>query len=270
MPTHPPLPRHLPLVQYWDASPWPLEIAGLITSFTARNPDHPHLIFDRLEAETLIAEQFSVRELAAFRSCAVPAMRADYFRLCALHALGGAYIDADACCVGSLHSLLSDLEGGHVFQLSSGVVQTGIFAFRPGHPFLRLALEIATVNIEKRIADVPKGVWITTGPGVFTAMYRLFSRGSIRAFLDLYSGTRLKEEVARVVCEAAGDYAGIVRSFHDVRISPIACAGRYIRAPEARLAYKHTDAHWNTWRGSIFTEADKGVHRYPTTRMPAR
>jgi Glycosyltransferase sugar-binding region containing DXD motif len=264
-----PVPHTLPIVQYWHPRPWPAEIAASFVTFTAQNPGLRHLIFDQPQAEAFIAAHFSARELAAFRECAVPAMRADYFRYCAILVLGGVYVDADARCIASLKPLLDGVadEGGHIFQRPEGILPTGAFAFAPGHPFLRLVLDAVTVNVERRIVDGPVGLWLSTGPGVFTLIHRLHGAGSIGAFLDLARGTEA-EGVAGALCEVAGDYGRVVQALRRVRISPLEASRRWIRAPGVPLPYKQTESHWTNVRGSIFRQPEAG--RTPTSARAGR
>src|SRR5690348_1645791 len=90
--------RVLPIIQYWHSEQVPEQIAELTATFRDLNPALPHLVFSEAKAEEFIAEHFEAREVAAFRSCAVPAMQADYFRYCAALALGGIYSDVSFYC----------------------------------------------------------------------------------------------------------------------------------------------------------------------------
>jgi mannosyltransferase OCH1-like enzyme len=130
------------------------------------------MIFSEATAKALIEARFGAREVAAFEACAVPAMQADYFRYCAMHALGGFYCDADCDCIGSLLPLL-DADGILVESMGMpGALNNNLFAFRdPGHLFPRLAMDIATAAIENRLSE---SVAAVTGPFIFNLLWRAF------------------------------------------------------------------------------------------------
>jgi mannosyltransferase OCH1-like enzyme len=239
-------PARLPIVQYWHSSAPPAEIAGLIATFRELNPDLSHRLFNSQGAEELIATHFSERELAAFRACAVPAMQADYLRYCAVLVYGGIYADADFRCLRPLEPLL-DGNGNSVFKNEKGHVDNGFFAFTgPQHAFLRLALDVATNNIEQRVAEA---VNMVTGPWVFSSLRGLHELGSLELANERASGTPI-ERFVRSVTEAIGDYERLVEAFTDVRIEPAEVAMGWISKPEVPPAYKDTDVHWAKWSRS--------------------
>ena len=80
------------LFQYWDTEDVPNYIADWFASFRKHNPGLDHRIFDQNSAETFIASNFTQREVAAFRACAVPSMQSDYFRYCAVLNFGGSVL----------------------------------------------------------------------------------------------------------------------------------------------------------------------------------
>jgi hypothetical protein len=256
------------IVQYWHSAEVPDYIAALLASFEEANRDLPHLIFDRHAAEELIGARLGARQATAFRACAVPAMQADYFRYCALHALGGVYADADFRCLAPLRALIADRDGPTLFgrpelpprwrnprfewRERAGpyrVVMNSLFAFpSPGHPLLELAIEIATANVEGRIAE---DVALVTGPAVFTALYLLRERGSFAGFLEYANGGVL-EAGARLVCETIGDYDRVAAAFAGVSIEPEEASRAWVAGAETPLPYKETAAHWTNTSTSIF------------------
>ena len=252
----------LPIFQFWDSEPAPAEVAELLASVRELNPASPHLLFDRERAEQFIAEHLTRREVAAFRACAVPAMQADYFRYCAVLVRGGIYVDADFRCVGPLRPLLGEAEQAKLFERVGlrrarlwvqpyPTVMNSVFAFRsPGHPLLRLALDVATANVERRQAE---NVWAATGPGIFTSLRLLADLGSAAAFRERAGGDWLAP-TAGTVCEVVGDPARAAAAFAGVGIGPEAEA-RARLAVASRLPYKFTEAHWHRWRTSIYLPA---------------
>lgn len=273
------------LSQYWDTEVVPAGIAELCATFGRLNPDFDHRVYDKGQAERFIAGRFGARELAAFRACAVPAMQADYFRYCAGFALGGIYADADFECLRPLRPLLEGTADGALFfgrgerllgERRVPRVWNGFFAFtEPGHPLLELTLEIATTNIESRLAErlwpseaslaehdpqaarwsVMMGILLTVGPGIFTLLWLVRSEGSFEAARRHVEGTPLARFLAPYL-EAIGDYSRIDAAFDGVRIGSLEEMHRWVAHPAVVPAYKETDVHWHNWhntRLSIFT-----------------
>jgi hypothetical protein len=235
----------LPIIQYWHSEKVPAEIGELIATFRDRNPDLPHMVFCEAEAESFIAEHFTRREVAAFRSCAVPAMQADYFRYCAVLALGGIYVDADFHCLRPLQTLIDEASAGMLFRgLPHGGIVNGIFLFRaPGHPLLRLALDVATANIERRVATK---VHMVTGPWIFTGLSALRGPNSA-ALLRRAAADPALSRLAESFVGAAGDRARIAMAFEDVRIAPFTVAENWIEISVSPLQYKQSEDHWVNW-----------------------
>jgi hypothetical protein len=261
--------------QYWDAEEPPGYLAPAFASFRDRNPDFRHRVFSEKPAEALIGKRFGAREAAAFKACAVPAMQSDYFSYCAVLALGGVYADADYRCRTSLRPLLEQCEGGEIFvgptrTVGAGTARettrrsqiwNGFFVFRrPGHPLLRLVLDVATANMEARIAETvwPGGeraiesIWLTVGPGIFSVLRLIRDKGSFDAFLGAVADSRI-EPFASLYCEAIGDYGRLAEAFQGVRVSPFERMALWIEdVPRADLPYKESDLHWHNVKTSIF------------------
>jgi glycosyl transferase-like sugar-binding protein len=262
-------PPSLQIGQYWDSETIPDYIADLLATFRGLNPDLQHRVFSEADAERFIAESFGPREAAAFRACAVPSMQSDYLRYCCVLALGGIYADADYECVRPLRPLLDGCEGGEIFLgptpwslngREANRVWSALFAFRrPGHPFLELALEIATANIEARLCEriwpegerVVESIWLTVGPGVFTLMRFAYNWGSLDAFVEGLAGSPM-EPFAEPYCETIGDYDRLVEAFDGVRVSAHAEMSTWVAPPKSGLPYKETDRHWHNVKTAIF------------------
>lgn len=244
----------LPIVQYWHSEDVPAEVADSTATFRDRNPDLQHMLFSEAEADDFIAEHFTDREVAAFRACAVPAMQADYFRYCAILTLGGTYTDVGFRCLRPLQTLIDTIDGGLLFgkQQPHRVIYNGLFAFtEPGHPLLRLVLDVATANIERRTAET---VNLTTGPWIFTCLAEMHRCGSFE-IARRQAPTPMFEGLADRMHEAVEDYARVEAAFKGVRIEPFSLATDWIGTPETPLQYKESDTHWIDWprrKGGIF------------------
>lgn len=235
------------VVQYWHSQETPAEIAEMIATFGDLNPGMRHMVFSKQGAEEFIAFHLGERELNGFRTCAVPAMQADYFRYCAALTLGGIYVDADFRCVHPLDSLTRTAGPGVVFQSPKGHINNGFFAFAtPQHPLLRLALDVATENIERRVAN---RVSMVTGPWVFSSLKLLHNLGSLEEARRTAAGDPI-ERMVHSVTDAIGDYDRLAEAFEHVRIVPFDLSINWIAKPEAPPAYKQGDMHWThrRWR----------------------
>jgi hypothetical protein len=238
------------LIQYWHTEALPDYVGESTASFRTRNPDLDHRIFRHSTAEAFIAANFGPREVAAFRAVAPPATQADYLRYCAVLNLGGIYCDTDFRCVGALDSLQAGSEGGTLFyRRDRGVVVNSFFAFAsPGHPFLRLALELATARIERR--DPRDSSWHTCGPAIFTWMYYLFHAGSIEAFIREFSDDEYQRGYREFLAAVVGEYSRITHAFDGIEVRPFEEARAWI-AP-APAPHKKTNVHRTRWQGSAF------------------
>ncbi len=256
------------LIQYWHEESPPDYIVELLRSFGEQNPEMEHLVFNDATAEEFIAAHYGARELAAFQACAVPAMRADYFRYCACHTLGGFCVDADYQCIGPLLSAMEESVGGQLFRAERfSVLINSLFGFHtPRHPFLDLVIEIATELIEQRFTARVSEI---TGPGIFTILYHLhrFPTKSNQAFLryleegiepgsaesdgfaqqslSLLRAPRLRDLAGRIAA-VVGHRDRLDRAFDGVRVSPGRAIHRLVRQPEAAsMPYKDSEDDWN-------------------------
>ena len=242
------------LVQYWNSPDPPPEILACADSVRRISRGFDYRLFDRNDAEAWIASRVSMQAARAFAACAVPAMQADYFRYCYLAAEGGIYVDADFLAVADLAPLFSGTPALRLFVREDGLrVPNGlILAKAAGHPALRVALEIATQNIEAKTLE---SVWWATGPAIFSLLYGIHRYGAA-AFLDriVRSFPELPPEMFEVwdrilTVVGHGDICA------DVTFSPESHMYEYVTEPA--MKYKETDTHWMRWRGSIYATGSR-------------
>jgi hypothetical protein len=233
----------LPVVQYWHSPEVPADVAELIATFREFNPTR-HLLFHRTEAEEFIAEHLGERELGAFRSCAVPAMQADYFRYCAVLALGGICADADLRCLRPLDALIPTVDRGVLFENPRNITVNGFLAFRSrGHPLMRIVLEAATENIERRVSN---GVAKVTGPWVLTGLRTILESGSLDEARRRFAGGD-DAKLAESLADSVGTYERLALAFEGVRIEPLESAFNWIAKPTAKPRYKRNGSQWMRW-----------------------
>ena len=236
----------LPIIQYWHSPDVPADVAELIASVAGKNPDLHHLMFNEASAEEFIGERFGAREVEAFRACAVPAMQADYFRYCAALALGGFYADVDFRCVRPFGHLLEMRSGALLFRTSGGSVGNGFFMLKaPGHPLLRLVLDLVTMNIEERMAEK---IWRVTGPWTLNALLKLHRLGSFSAARRTAAEDGLASSMEPLL-ERIGKYACVADAFADVEILTLDDPkARCVEDAHVAPLYKQEDLHWVNWQ----------------------
>lgn len=246
--------KPLPIVQYWDSPEPPDYVSELTGSFARLNPGRPHLLFNADTADEFIAERFTERESAAFRACGPAAMQADYFRCCALLELGGVWADAGLECVGNVSTLLEGSEGGELFRslATDEALMNSLLAFAvPGHPFLRLVIELSTKLIERRWQGKVNQV---TGPLVLTAIYRLHRAGSIDAFMGEIEDDAQLLRYARLMCELIGDPGRATEACEGIRVRPAESRRKWVRDPSATLPHRTSADRWGLRGSDIYAE----------------
>lgn len=253
------------LFQYWDSPTPPAEVAEWMAHMGANNPAFTHAVFDEVRARAFIAERYGPREVAAFDACAVPAMQADYFRLCALESSGGLYVDADVHSLKPVARLAARTPGGFVYTFL-GSLNNAIAFFPNAHsPFLRACLALATDNIEERRFNA---VFTTTGPGGFDAVRAVWAPETFEATIAAFesklgSGERffglspeqilswgLREilDVARATIELTPELEASIRGM--TLLDSFTQLAPWFG--NAQPEYKQTARHWLHWPGSIY------------------
>jgi hypothetical protein len=242
------------LYQYWDTPAPPAEVADWIDSFRGGNPGFRHRLFDREAASRFIGRRVGEREQRAFDAIAVPAMQADYFRLCAVWARGGVYVDADCRCIAPLEKLLRRAPRT-LMPFADGHILNGVVMCRqPGDAFLRACLDLATLNIEARSLH---SAYAAAGPGVLNAVRVLIDPESFdevaRYFDNIINSAwgfpELMERARRSIVVTAE----LESAFRAITLVRLKGMHKWIRweAP----AYKQTERHWLNWRGSLYFDA---------------
>ena len=241
----------LKMFQYWDTEDLPSEVAAWTQTLKEQNPEYDHRLYRRGDAAEYIGAKLGDRERSAFLTCAVPAGQADYFRLCAMVAEGGLYLDADSQPLKPLATLLDDIPHAFLYTYAQALTNA-IMMFRgPGNLFLIDCLKLATDNIEHRRFDT---VFSSVGPNVLNAVHAVIDAEGRAAVLDAQDtaeGRRLgfPELLAvadRIIQPAPEKLLAFrqITTFHAFRTLP------WIGAEQP--AYKSTGRHWSNWEGSIY------------------
>lgn len=225
----------IPLLQYWHDGDPPPGVRRRLAGW-ADDPDFEVEVFDDRTAREFLKEHFDQTVVRAFDNCAVPAMRADYFRYAALYIRGGAYIDADVKNLGGAGPIFRATDRGCLFvrQLDKPPKSAGwrpgrmpngfMYVRHPQDPAFAYALEQATENVTRQISN---DVWEVTGPGIFTAVWGEGGERS-ESFFDGFT----------------------IHSFEDVA-EKVAMFGH--------MKFKNRDTYWQKYRdpshGSIYRTA---------------
>ncbi len=151
------------IIQFWDSNT-PEYIQELLDSTRLLNQQVGYRFFDDKSSRAYIGENYGSEMQAVFDACALPAMRADFFRYCFLYQEGGFYIDADFRNLKSLSPIIDRDDSGCLYQHNSGITNSMIFVRDAKTPLMEAVLNIAVENINNRKSN---SVWGVTGPAIF-------------------------------------------------------------------------------------------------------
>ncbi len=235
------------LIQYWDTGDPPDDVAGWVDGFRVMNPEMEHRLYSRDDAAWFIKKRLGQRHLKAFEACAVPAMQADYFRLCAVWLRGGLYLDADFRCVAPVSGLLASFSGDMMPLWHRSLINNVILCPTPRNPFLGAALELSTRNIVGRLFRdlLPmQSVTAIAGPDVYNAIWsaalpdderREWERPDVKAVLA-------PELVTAQVRDA----------LERVAMPPVGSLRKWLGW--VNPSYQETERHWLRWAGPIYND----------------
>lgn len=154
------------LLQFWDQD-IPATVAELVESVGLVNPDMEHRLYDDSAAREFIRSEFGAETAALYRTCVLPAMRADLFRYCFLVRCGGFYVDADYRALRPVDVFTGEDDRGMLCRREKGLCN-GVMYFRDAEdPLATKILESALKGIAERSSS---SVWAVTGPGILRAL----------------------------------------------------------------------------------------------------
>lgn len=237
------------LFQYWDTGEPPDEVAEWIDRLRAINPGLRHTLYDRDQASWFIGKRVGARERRAFDSVLVPAMQADYFRLCALSSRGGIWVDADYQPVAPLDGALAGAPDSLLLSWCGHVDNSFMMCRAPGNPFVRACRDLVTLNIEAR---APQRAYVVSGPGALS---------SVRLLVEPESSGDVHEQFQRLR-SLVGDCADVVararsvisvtpelrKAFTSARLVEVSAMSPWL-SRRRKPAYKQTQVHWQNWSG---------------------
>jgi mannosyltransferase OCH1-like enzyme len=241
------------IVQYWHSGVPPDEVGELMQTWeVAAGEGFAYKRFDDVSALDFIRANYDRRIVEAYTSCGVPAMRADFFRICALLMFPGIYVDADMRRTGvgrrlfflkdksePLLPLYERLERGLLFKRDARVAN-GFIIVKQAQDFLLGAMLAAAVeNIEKRCSN---NVYLVTGPGIATKW--LMNLGTSHPYFrgfefwtadDLLPYMRM---VGKLPYKRSGDHWVNAQQIGSIFTKPVA----QVSGPDPQLADEPVDA----------------------------
>ena len=224
------VPKHI--IQFWDSSDAPEDIAAMMQSWRERNPDYNVRLFNDRTAHGYLQAHFPPSVAYAYQRVREPAQKSDLFRLAVLALEGGVYADADDRCIGPLAPLLGAQDQLVIYHEEFGTIGNNFVAAGPRHPVILNALGQAVNAINRGDADI---VWLSTGPALMT---RVFAQGYFSPG-GLPGRTRLLDRhgLGRVVAmHCTASYKRGVRHWLNTNFA------RGLLRRNARIADKYSDS----------------------------
>ena len=185
----------LQLIQYWDQPDPPPVLLERMEQWRLRHPGWIYCRYNRSSAAAFIAENYGSAMCEAFLDIRLPAMQADVFRIAALHAKGGVWIDAATSCLEPMDRWLNPRQPLLLLRRShqqhphicNGVMAASV----PRHPLLREAWNRISSSL---LARRGQKIYRDFGPGV---LRNLLATGdaALQAGLDVVLESDLQDQL---------------------------------------------------------------------------
>jgi cellulose synthase operon protein C len=164
------------IFQFWHCEP-PADVTAIMKTWTKLNPTFPYQFFDDAAAQVLIEAKLGHRAASAYRSCRLPVMKSDLFRMCAIYTFGGLYVDAAFRCIQPIETLLSRAKRGMLTRRWRNQIPpeigwatpTGFMFFREARDsVLAAVIDRVFENVLQRRSNNP---WVVCGPASMSELY---------------------------------------------------------------------------------------------------
>jgi hypothetical protein len=171
-----PIDMNTTIFQFWHCQP-PADVTALMKTWTSLNPTFDYHLFDDAAAQALIQAEHGPRAVSAYRSCRLPVMKSDLFRICAVYRFGGLYVDAAFRCIQPIEPLLSGAKRGMLgrkwrSQIPPNIgwaTPTGFMFFREARdPILAAVMDHVSENVLRRTSNDP---WHVCGPARMSKLF---------------------------------------------------------------------------------------------------
>jgi hypothetical protein len=188
--------RARPQRQFWKIPPYIFqtwkegtktdEMTKAIQSFQ-KQTGYTHICLNDEECCNFLMNVYGDRYAKAYSLLVPGAYRADFWRYCMLYKFGGIYSDAKTTCLRPLDEIIRpDDELILVRDIPSNCLLNGFIGCRPGHPLLRIVIDMVLENIESyNYGTNPLDI---TGPHVFAKAFCRW-KGYPDDSMSLYAGT---------------------------------------------------------------------------------
>lgn len=144
----------------------PVRIQSSIDKMKLNNPNYDYYLYDDVEIENFIKNEFDDETYRAFTCLNVGAAKADLWRYCILYKKGGIYLDVDSEFNGSIDELISEKDTAIISREShKDIFLQWCLIFPPNHPILEICIRKCVENI---LSKKSSNVLHLTGPVVFS------------------------------------------------------------------------------------------------------
>lgn len=148
---------------YWDDNDPPSSVRAVVRDWEQTCPTSRVALFSKGSAESFLRENFGQEISRMFMSCAIPAMRSDFFRVFWALSEGGLYSDLTFAPRNDPDFYKVD-KRITVARWFHGRVVNGVFFARKDCPELKLVAYEILRNVSMKTHN---SVWLATGPGAW-------------------------------------------------------------------------------------------------------
>ena len=152
------------IIQYWDSTDLPDDIASLTETWKQHNADMNYLMFDKSTASDYLSDTFGGFVVDLFLSARIPAMQSDIFRVGYCLAEGAFYADAASRCIAPVSTLVPDQGRVLLMKRTNGPVCNGFIACSRNSEALFSIWQNILRNMFRK--DIDK-IWLASGPGAY-------------------------------------------------------------------------------------------------------
>lgn len=148
---------------YWDDPVIDPSLTGVLDRWTQHTPGWNLSLYNERTARDYLREHFGQDIARTFLTCALPAMRSDFFRVFWALREGGLY--SDVTFVPTREPAFFD--GGRnmtLVRFKHGRIVNGIFRAKADCPELHRVADRMLANMARRDED---NLWLVTGPGAW-------------------------------------------------------------------------------------------------------
>lgn len=157
------------IYQTWYTKSLPKPIQVSIERMMEQNPNYTHQLYDDVDIETFIANNFDSNILTAYKSLTVGAAKADLWRYLMLYKNGGVYLDVDSVIYGKLDDLIIDDCAIISREKNYGKFVQWCLIYPANHPILKICIDKCIFNITNKTTN---DILELTGPVVYSQSIR--------------------------------------------------------------------------------------------------